>query len=158
MSEDELRRLFPKASDDFVARNADRIVSSERAPIMRDAQKNAHNRIRQNSAGLNKTEQAFLDTYLKPRCGETEFILAQAMTLRLGNGVRYTVDFVLGSTIPATNDYEDGVHLQAYEVKGFMRDDAAVKVKVAAFMFPWIKFHLATKIKGGGWSIQDVIA
>jgi hypothetical protein len=40
-----------------------------------------------------------------------------------------------------------------------MRDDAAVKIKVAATAFPWITFHLVTKLPGGGaagWSISEV--
>lgn len=37
------------------------------------------------------------------------------------------------------------------------RDDAAVKLKVAARTFPWIAFHLVTKRKGGGWDIQAVL-
>jgi hypothetical protein len=118
--------------------------------------KKAPSRIRQNSAGLNKTEQAFYD-YLKTRedPGVLRTVLPpQSVTLRIANGCRYTPDFVV-----AYHQYEDAVvELVAYEVKGFMRDDAAVKIKVAATAFPWITFHLVTKLPGGGggWSISEV--
>ena len=119
--------------------------------------KKAPSRIRQNSAGLNKTEQAFFD-YLKARedPGVLRTVLPpQSVTLRIANGCRYTPDFVVAyhhsTDIPS-------VDLVAYEVKGFMRDDAAVKIKVAATAFPWITFHLVTKLPGGGggWSISEV--
>jgi hypothetical protein len=119
--------------------------------------KKAPPRIRQNSAGLNKTEQAFYD-YLKTRGdpGVLRTVLPpQSVTLRIANGCRYTPDFVVAyhhsTDIPS-------VDLVAYEVKGFMRDDAAVKIKVAATAFPWITFHLVTKLPGGGggWSISEV--
>ncbi len=47
--------------------------------------------------------------------------------------------------------------MTAYETKGFMRDDAAVKIKVAASSpaYRWIKFHLASRCKSG-WSVELV--
>ena len=43
------------------------------------------------------------------------------------------------------------------EVKGFMTDDANVKIKVAASMFPF-QFRIVRKAgkAGGMWSIQNV--
>lgn len=108
--------------------------------------KPAKPRIRQQAGdGLNKTERAFLG-HLKRQDGGAR-IYPQAITLKLANGCRYTPDFV------ATNEFS----ISAYEVKGFMRDDAAVKLKVAAHAYPWITFHLATKRKGGGWDVQKVL-
>ncbi len=104
----------------------------------------AKNRIRQNNVVLNRTEQAFLE-FLKAHGWPT--VLSQAITLRLGNGVRYTPDFV---TVGPDEKAE------AWETKGFMRDDAAVKLKVAASLYPWIKFHLVTR-KKGEWIIQEVL-
>ena len=109
-------------------------------------------RIRQDSSGMNKTERAF-ESLLK---GGSEFkhdaVSAQSITLKIGNGVRYTPDFL------AVDVTQSGAYLlHAYEVKGFMRDDAAVKLKVAASLYPWIKFHLISKRKGGGWDHQDIL-
>ena len=103
-------------------------------------------RLRQKAGdGLNKTERAFLGHLKRQDCGAR--VYAQSITLKLGNGVRYTPDFIV----------VDEWRLTAYEVKGFMRDDAAVKLKVAATAYPWISFHLVTKRKGGGWDIQAVL-
>jgi hypothetical protein len=41
------------------------------------------------------------------------------------------------------------------EVKGFMRDDAQVKLKVAARLFRRFDFVLVKK-KGTGWDISEV--
>ncbi len=46
-------------------------------------------------------------------------------------------------------------HFEIHEVKGFMRDDAAVKIKVAASLFPWWKFIIVKKAKEG-WSYKEV--
>ena len=103
-------------------------------------------RLRQKAGdGLNKTERAFLGHLKRQDCGAR--VYAQSITLKLGNGVRYTPDFIV----------VDEWRLTAYEVKGFMRDDAAVKLKVAATAYPRISFHLVTKRKGGGWDIQAVL-
>jgi hypothetical protein len=134
-----------------------RTVQLQHVPTPPPPAKKAPSRIRQNSAGLNKTEQAFYD-YLKTRedPGVPRTVLPpQSVTLRIANGCRYTPDFVVAyhhsTDIPS-------VDLVAYEVKGFMRDDAAVKIKVAATAFPWITFHLVAKLPGGGggWSISEV--
>lgn len=100
-------------------------------------------RLRQNTTGLNKTEQAF-KKYMQPSVEGV--LLDQAITLKIANGCRYTPDFVL---IEMPN-------VAAYEVKGFMRDDAAVKLKVAASLYPWIRFHLVTR-KKGEWLIQEIL-
>jgi hypothetical protein len=112
------------------------------------AQEGARKRIRQNGAGLNKTEQAFFD-WLRVNIGYSATIYPQAVTLKLGNGVRYTPDFFV--RFPAGT-------LSAYEVKGFMRDDAIVKLKVAASTYKFIQFYLVTRRKGGGWDILEVLA
>ena len=105
-------------------------------------------RLRQSAAGLNQTEAAF-KAFLAGLYSEPN-VYAQDITLRLANGVRYTPDFVVYTP----------TGVLAYEVKGFMRDDAAVKLKVAAQRYPWIRFLLATKRKksaGGAWQIDFVL-
>ncbi len=97
---------------------------------------------------LNKTEAAFLDELRAvhpPR--ET---LVQAVTLAIANGCRYTPDFFQP---PAAKE-----RARAFEVKGFMRDDAAVKLKVAARQFPWIRFFLVSrKGRASRWQVQEVL-
>jgi hypothetical protein len=100
----------------------------------------------QRSGGLNKTERAF-EAYLKTIWAAP--VLPQSVTLKLANGVRYTPDFVVFHRT-------SGMH--AYEVKGFMRDDAAVKLKVAAHAYPWITFYLVSKHSVPGcWNVERVL-
>lgn len=99
--------------------------------------------LRQSSDGLNKTEALFLAHLRASYPGA--FVEAHPITLKLANGCRYTPDFVAFV----------GGQLVAYEVKGFMRDDAAVKVKVAASKFPFIRFVLVWR-KRGEWMQQEV--
>lgn len=94
---------------------------------------------------LNKTEQRFLD-YLRIRFGTQCTILSQQIKLRLANKTWYTPDFV---TL-----HEDG-RIMVWEVKGWLRDDAAVKLKVAAEQYPWFRFALAFW-KKGQWDIRSI--
>jgi predicted nuclease of restriction endonuclease-like RecB superfamily len=110
------------------------------------AQPLAKVRLRQQTGdGLNKTERAFLE-HLK-RIYDRSPIYSQDVTLRIGNGTRYTPDFMV--------DLPGGAVF--FETKGFMRDDAAVKIKVAARMYPLFRFHLVTKGKKGTWDIQHIL-
>lgn len=84
---------------------------------------------------LNKTERAWLEVL---RIRGTEVIGIQSVTLKLGDDCRYTPDFY---TV-------QGGALTFWEVKGFMRDDALVKLKVAARTFSWARFVKVERIKG----------
>lgn len=80
--------------------------------------------------------------------GELAGFYFERFTLKLADDTRYTPDFMVVLA--------DGT-VRFDEVKGFMEDDAWVKFKVAAEMFPF-KFRLAkkrTKKDGGGWEIKD---
>lgn len=103
-------------------------------------------RLRQASGSkLNKTEAEFL-ALLKAHTPEVATVHAQSVTFEIANGCRYTPDFVVFYPLGQVN---------AYEVKGFFRDDAAVKLKVAARTFPFVKWTLAWK-KKGGWQSQEI--
>lgn len=132
---DEARRVNPQVFG----------TTEQLQGIIRDTVSQAgKQRLRQKTGEkLNKTETAFLE-WLRARFPK-ESIRAQAVTLVLGNGVRYTPDFT---------SLKDGL---AWETKGFMRDDAAVKIKIAASLYPEIRFHLVTKRKGGDWDIQVIL-
>lgn len=92
---------------------------------------------------LNKTEAAYL-AFIK--CLGFAWIGVQNVTLKLADDTRYTCDFFV---------VDSKGHVQGREVKGFFRDDAKVKIKVAARMFPWIEFQIVTKTKTG-WEHQIV--
>ena len=101
---------------------------------------------------LNKTEAAF-EAYLKARYDVEDWVLgSQNITLQLGNGVRYTPDF---NAFASRGDMRP----MFWEVKGFMRDDAGVKLKVAAALYPQFDFALVKKQgkTATGWKIEEVL-
>ena len=44
--------------------------------------------------------------------------------------------------------------LEIHEVKGFWRDDARVKIKTAAALFPWFRFLAVTLDNKLGWQFE----
>ncbi len=107
-------------------------------------------RLRQDTKGQNKTELAFGD-WLAANRTDLE-VHAQSITLKLANGVRYTPDFFCLAR--QTGEVE------CFETKGFMRDDASVKIKVAASIYRRMTFVLVTKKnkkQGGGWDQQLIL-
>jgi len=71
----------------------------------------------------------------------------ESVTLKLAKDTRYTPDFMV--MMP------DG-EIQFWEVKGFWHDDARVKIKVAAALFPFVFVgcRLTPKKRGGGWEFE----
>lgn len=105
--------------------------------------------------GMNKWERAFL-AELRSRYSGSLVSIHREVSLPIGNGVRYKVDFVVAMKLS-----EDGGAsiVRAFEVKGQFRSTGIVKLKVAASTYPWIEFFLVTKQKkkaGGGWDIEGV--
>jgi hypothetical protein len=86
---------------------------------------------------MNKTEADFEQTFLlrKPHGFEE-------ITLKLAPDTRYTPDFW---------EMDDDDVLAFDEVKGFWRDDAKVKIKMAAKLFPQFRFR-AWRRKRGVWA------
>lgn len=93
---------------------------------------------------LNKTERAYLALLRARRVPQ---LGVQRVTLRLADDTRYTPDF---------DHLGPNGELVLAEVKGWMRDDARVKIKVAAAQFPHFTFVLVKREKGGGWSEEPV--
>lgn len=96
---------------------------------------------------MNKTEAAYaqlLDLMLT-RAKTIQAYWFERMTFKLADDTRYTPDFVVVAN--------DGV-IELHEVKGFMRDDAWVKLKVCADQFPF-RVKLVKKVKGG-WDVKDL--
>jgi hypothetical protein len=96
---------------------------------------------------MNKTEMAYA-AYLDAQrsLGRVLWFRFEGMKLRLADSTFYDTDFVVMVA--------DG-QLEVHEVKGFMTDDAAVKLKVAASQYPFV-FRLVRKGKGGAWDIREV--
>ena len=92
---------------------------------------------------LNKLERAWL-AVLRER--GADWIGIEPFGLKLAsNRCRYHPDFIT---------LVDG-QLTAWETKGFMRDDAFTKLKVAAREYPFIRFILV-KREGGRWIETEI--
>jgi hypothetical protein len=79
--------------------------------------------------GMNKTETAYAQVLeANKRSGAISEWFYEAVTFKLGPDCRYTPDFMV---IDCT-----GV-ISFYETKGFMRDDALVKLKTFSKQFPF---------------------
>ena len=63
----------------------------------------------------------------------------EQIKFRLADATFYTPDFVVIGL---------NWRMRAIEIKGFLRDDAAVKFKVAKERFPWVEFEMVRKVKG----------
>lgn len=94
----------------------------------------------------NKTETAY-EQYLTLllRAGEIVWFKFEGVKLRLADSTFYTCDFAVMS--------KDHV-LEMHEVKGFWTDDARVKIKVAADMYPF-RFKAVKSGKGGSWVTEE---
>jgi hypothetical protein len=96
---------------------------------------------------MNKTEAAYAVLLEQHRqAGKIKDWMFEAITLRLARRTSYTPDFYV--VLP------DGSR-EFHETKGFMRDDANVKLKVAANKFPSFTFRLVRR-KAGFWDIVEV--
>lgn len=97
---------------------------------------------------LNKTERAYYDHIINTMSFHALWV--QQINLRLAKKTWYRPDFVMWT-------YRGEIRVM--EVKGFMRDDAAVKVKMAAEIYRQFRFFVVTKKKlkdGGGWDYKAI--
>ena len=96
---------------------------------------------------MNKTEAAYAEALeLRKRVGYVAWYKFEGIKLRLADSTFLTIDFPV---LP-----KSGV-LEMHDCKGFWQDDARVKIKVAASIYPF-RF-IAVKKKGGGWAIETVL-
>ena len=79
---------------------------------------------------------------LKYRACEILAYEYESITFRLAPKTTYTPDFLV--VLPNGK-------IQIHEVKGFAREDAIIKFKVAAQQNPWFEFIMVKKSKTEGW-------
>ena len=97
---------------------------------------------------MNGTERKMADFLeAKKQAGEVLSYWFEAYTFKLAKDTRYTPDFAV---MLANHE------LQFWEVKGFWRDDAKVKIKIAAKLFhhQFIGCRLKPQKRGGGWEFE----
>lgn len=96
----------------------------------------------------NKTELAYEEA-LKAlqRDGQIAWFKFEGVKLRLADNTFYTPDYA----VMLTNG-----QMEMHEVKGFWQDDARVKIKIAAELFPFRFLAVRPKPKkdGGGWNVE----
>ena len=93
---------------------------------------------------MNKTEHAYAGRLeVLKRAGEIHDWRFAAVTLVLGPDCRYTPDFLV---------VENSGLVAFHEIKGFWRDDAKVKIRLAAKLFPWMTFTAFRRDKVTGWA------
>ena len=99
---------------------------------------------------MNKWEREYAQQLEARRVvGEIVWWGFESIKLRLADNTFYTPDFavVVADTVAPTP-------IQFIEIKGFLRDDANVKFKVARETYPWATFMMLRRRKqkeGGGW-------
>lgn len=115
----------------------------------------ARGRVRHQIGEMNKTEQAYADRLQSMRQrGEILWFGFECWTFKLAKDTRYTPDFVV--------QLANG-ELLLVEVKGrakggkyFAEDDAKVKVKVAAGVFPMLRIKIVWPNGNGGWDEENI--
>jgi hypothetical protein len=94
---------------------------------------------------MNKLEARYgLELERRLRAEEILFYKFEGVKLRLADNTFYTPDFFVQTA--------DGT-LECHETKGFMMDDANVKIKVAASTFPF-RFLLIKWVRGQ-WEVTE---
>jgi len=95
---------------------------------------------------MNKTEGRYA-LWLRARRdrGEIKSFELWGVSVRLGDGAKYTPDFLV--------QLPNG-ELECHEVKGFWREAARVRIKVAADKYPF-RFIAVTEDKRRGWVYEN---
>lgn len=143
MTEAELANLVAKGAR--VIERGGKPISVEAEVIVAPKRKAPHSWGR-----MNKTEARYHARLAatKPHAR----IWFEAVTLKLGHDCRYTPDFMVQE--PGLLGHSIAFH----EVKGARkRDDAMVKLRVAASTFPLFAFYLCELVKGE-WSVKLIPA
>lgn len=132
----------------------DRFLGNHLNPPAKPKGRGRFSNVKKNAAGMNKTEASYA-LYLDAlkQSGEIHDYWFEGLTLKLAPDTRLTMDFLIQKN--------DG-HLELHDTKGsrfIYQDDAKVKVKLAAQMFPFEFFIVfpRTQKMGGGWDIEPVI-
>ncbi len=82
---------------------------------------------------MNKDENRFAELLKQQQySGEILKFYYEQVKFRLAEKTFYTPDFLVVKPD----------HLEIVEIKGFLRDDAAVKFKCAAELYPWLKWKM----------------
>lgn len=94
-----------------------------------------------------KFEAAYAQNLIyRQLAGEIILWRSHPLKFRLAKRTWFTPDFLVIT--------EQG--LEVHEVKGFMRDDANVKLKTCAEMYPWFRWFLVRRPAINVWVVKEV--
>ena len=100
------------------------------------------------AGAMNQTEAEYATRLEEQRrAGDVAWFRFEGLKFRLADNKFYTPDFAV---------MRDDGGIECHEVKGFWTDDARVKIKVAAEMYPFafVAVKKQTKKAGGGWEVE----
>jgi hypothetical protein len=124
------------------------VAAAKIRAVLKAGRVQARGRADPGPSGMNKLEKRYAGHLeLLSLAGEVAAWRFESLTLKLAVDVRYTPDFLV--ILP-------GGEIECHETKGFLRDDARVKLRCAARMFPWLVFRLVRWGKSGAWEIEEV--
>jgi hypothetical protein len=98
---------------------------------------------------MNKLEAEYAELLTEKKyCGDVAWWRFEGLKLRLADNTFYTPDFAVM--------LRNG-QLECHETKGFWRDDARQKIKIAADQYPFrfIAVTKEAKCRGGGWKVEE---
>lgn len=98
---------------------------------------------------MNKSEEAYSrHLEAEKQAGRVAWWRFEGVKFRLADNTFYSPDFAV--MLPCGT-------MQMHEVKGFWMDDAKVKIKVAAELYPFefIAVRALAKKHGGGWEREE---
>lgn len=99
-----------------------------------------------NSDGMNKLESAYsAHLALRKHAGEIQRFMFESIKFRLADNTFYTPDFFVITA--------DGI-CEIHETKGHWEDDARVKIKVFAELFPMFRVF-GVKREKGEWKYEE---
>jgi hypothetical protein len=99
---------------------------------------------------MNQLEQAWAsELEAQKRLGKISDYRFEAVKLILADRTTLTIDFMV---------IEDDGTIRFDEVKGYLQEDARVKLNVAARTFPWFRIRLIRRAGKNGWDIREVPA
>ena len=102
------------------------------------------------SGEMNKTEAEYSKLLEQRRiAGEVLWWKFEGIKFRLAPNLHYSPDFAVM--------LKNG-EMEIHEVKGFWQDDAKVKIKIAADMYPFRFYAIYKNAKkdGGGWKAEEI--
>lgn len=137
------KRLFPNATKSTLAANL--IGEFVKAPKTEAVKAYAVPRPTTDEEKLNKTERAYLAVLRASQ--DPCWIGIQNITLKLADDTRLTPDFTTINKLGA---------ITFIDVKGFQREDALIKMKMAARQFTWAQFEIVSR-DGREWKIRKLV-